>query len=145
MVMVENTDDNENSNSIVLFCLCHVSSVMMDPPHWNGSISALRGLWPHCYHKTTKTSPSLPTWTILHVEEAGLKGHSWPCHLIAVLIPFSLVKGDFRHWTHRAVGRHKWENCFKKHFDESETPATFAEVLYSTRALNLDLCPVPTY
>lgn len=89
MAVVGNTDDNVNSNCTALLCLCRVSSVMTDPPHWNGSISELRGLWPHHYRKTAKTSPSLLTWTILHVEEAGPQGHS----LIAVLVLFSLVKG----------------------------------------------------
>lgn len=84
-----------------------------------------------------------PTFTThmdhLQEVEAEPRAHSWPWHLRALQVLSSLVKQGFRHWPRRAVERHNWENSFGKHFDKSETPNTFVEILYSSRALSLGL------
>lgn len=82
-------------------------------------------------------SPTFTTHTDHLQEVEGPRAHSWPWHLSALQVFSSLVKRGFRHWPRRAVERHNWENSFGKHFDKSETPNTFVEVLYSSRALSL--------
>lgn len=77
MVVVVGNTDNEDSKSVVLLCLCHVSSVLTDPPHWNGSISELRGASDlTTIVRLPKPHPRCLHGPFLHVEEAGSRGHS---------------------------------------------------------------------